>query len=326
MPHTAQAEVRRGGPSVLVIDHYAGDYARHLAEAFPELTIHTAPDVKTITTPLDGIDILVAFGVAIDEPLMAGCTNLKWIQSLATGVDHFLKSPSLKPTTLLTSARGIHGAPMRETVALLILGVTRDVHRLVKNQQSKIWERGTPWPLLAGSSALVAGSGVSGSAIGALLQAFGMTTTVATHAPRAVDGFNHAVHMRDLARAAATADFVIDVLPGSAQYAHVFNRGVFEAMKPTAFFINVGRGETVDEAALIDCLSQRRIAGAGLDVVAKSPLSASSPLWTLPNVLLSPHIGGYFAAYESHMMPILIENMRHFLAGRAAGMRNAVEH
>lgn len=312
--------------SVLVIDRFAAEYERHLRHDFPSLRVHTAATVRDIKVPLDTLDVLVAFGVAINDELIGGARNLKWIQSLATGVDHFLKSPGLRKETLLTSARGIHGAPMRETVALLILGVTRNVRGLVDHQRARIWDRGDPWPLLAGKTALVLGSGVGGSAIGKLLQAFGMTTIVATRTPREVDGFDRSIPLAKLAAAVPVADFVVDVLPGGLEHAGVVSRAVFEAMKPSAVFINVGRGETIDEPALIDALRQGRIAGAGLDVVARTPLAPESPLWDMPNVLLSPHIGGYFREYEEHMMPILIGNMRLFLAGRAREMRNLVPH
>lgn len=311
---------------VLVLDRFAAEYARHLLEEFPELEVHTAPTAPAIAVPLDSIDVLVAFGVAINDDLMLGARNLKWIQSLATGVDHFLKSPGMRKETLLTSARGIHGAPMRETVALLLLGVTRNVRRLVDNTHARKWERGEPWPLIAGKTALVVGSGVSGSAIGALLQAFGMTTIVATKSPRPVEGFDRSIDVRNLAREVADVDVLVDVLPGGPEYANTISREVLEAMKPSAVFINVGRGETVDEPALIDVLKRGKIAGAGLDVVAKTPLAPDSPLWEMPNVLLSPHIGGYFREYEEHMMPILLENMRLFLDGRGNEMRNLIEH
>ena len=312
--------------SVLVLDRFAAEYERRLRHEFPALHVHTAASVSDITVPLETIDVLVAFGVAISDELISRAHNLKWIQSLATGVDHFLKSPGLRAETLLTSSRGIHGAPMRETVALLILGVTRNVRRLIDHQHDRIWERGDPWPLLAGKTALVLGSGVSGSAIGKLLQAFGMTTIVATRTPRAVDGFDRSVMLSDLMAVAPQMDFVIDVLPGGPEHADVVSRAVFEAMKPSAVFINVGRGETIDEPALIDALREGRIAGAGLDVVSQTPLAPDSPLWDMPNVFLSPHIGGYFREYEEHMMPILIENMRLFLAGRIGEMRNLVPH
>jgi phosphoglycerate dehydrogenase-like enzyme len=99
---------------------------------------------------------------------------------------------------------------------------------------------------------------------------------------------------------------------------------VLEALRPSAFFVNIGRGETVDERALIDVLRQRRIAGAGLDVFATEPLPVDSPFWDLPNVFLTPHIGGRFDEYEDYAMPLLTENMRLFLAGRPEEMRNRV--
>ena len=312
--------------SVLVLDRFAAEYERHLRRKFPALHVHTAATVRDIAAPLDTIDVLVAFGVAINDELITGTRSLKWIQSLATGVDHFLQSPGLRAETLLTSARGIHGAPMRESVAFLVLGVTRNVRRLVDDQHARTWNRGDPWPLLAGKTALVLGSGVSGSAIGELLQAFGMTTIVATRTPRAVAGFDRCVTLAELAATAAEADFVIDVLPGGPEHAGLVSRAVLEAMKPSAVFINVGRGETVDEPALIEALREGRIAGAGLDVVSRTPLAPDSPLWEMPNVLLSPHIGAYFREYEEHVMPILIDNMRLFLAGRTCEMRNLVPH
>src|SRR5262245_7608808 len=98
--------------SVLVLDRFAAEYEHRLLSAFPALVIHTATTPREMSTPPGSIDVLVALGVSIDDSLLPRATNLKWIQSLATGVDHFLKSPGLRPETLLTSARGIHGPPM----------------------------------------------------------------------------------------------------------------------------------------------------------------------------------------------------------------------
>jgi phosphoglycerate dehydrogenase-like enzyme len=95
-------------------------------------------------------------------------------------------------------------------------------------------------------------------------------------------------------------------------------------MNSPAYFINVGRGETVDEAALIEALSHREIAGAGLDVFATEPLPAQSPLWDLPNVFITPHIGGLFHEYQQMAMPLIIGNMRSFLSGRTDQMTNVI--
>jgi phosphoglycerate dehydrogenase-like enzyme len=171
---------------------------------------------------------------------------------------------------------------------------------------------------------VLVGTGVSGSAVGELLQAFGMHTIGVSRTPRAERGFDEMVHTDTLAEAARRADYLVNILPGGPKNAKLIGRQVLEALKSTAFFFNIGRGETVDEAALVDVLRQGRIAGAGLDVFATEPLPADSPLWDMPNVFLTPHIGGRFDEYEDYAMPLLFENMRLFLAGRSQQMRNRV--
>ena len=118
-----------------------------------------------------------------------------------------------------------------------------------------------------------------------------------------------------LREAAGRADFLINVLPANADNALLFDRAVFAAMKPAAYYISAGRGQTVDEPALIAALRERRIAGAGLDVFQTEPLPADSPFWDLPNVFITPHLGGYTIEYEDLIMPLIVDNMRLF-AGR----------
>jgi D-2-hydroxyacid dehydrogenase (NADP+) len=245
------------------------------------------------------------------------------VQSLATGVDHFLRSKTLPAGVILTSGRGIHGPAMRETVLHLILSVSRDSNRLVADKNAARWER-RPWPLLAGKTAAVIGTGVAGSAIGAALQALGMRVVGVSGTPREVDGFDVVLPRQQLARAAAEADYLVNVLPADAANLNLVGREVFAAMKPRAYFINVGRGETVDEAALIEALAQRRIAGAGLDVFATEPLPAASPLWKMPQVFMAPHVGGLFEEYAEMAIPLIIRNMRAFLSGQTDQMINMI--
>jgi D-2-hydroxyacid dehydrogenase (NADP+) len=311
---------------ILILEKFADVYGRELKAQFSDIAIHKAATAVDISVDLATIDVLFAFGIAITDRLIADAKTLKWIASLATGVDHFLRCPALRRETILTSARGIHGPAMRETAASLMLALSRDAARLVHNKDAHRWERGERWPLLAGKTAVVVGVGVSGIAIGELLKAFSMKVVGVSRTPRAVAGFDAMMPTDRLAQAAAEADYLINVLPASNDNREIFSRAVFGAMKPGAFFINVGRGETVDEGALIDCLRDRRIAGAGLDVFQKSPLRPDSPFWDLPNVVISPQHGGYFAGYEEHVMPLLIDNMRLFLAGRFGEMQNVVAH
>lgn len=311
--------------SVLILDTYADMYVDELRRTFPELTLHGARTAADIAIDPAEADVLVAFGIAITDDLMRRATGLSWIQSLATGVDHFLNSPHLRKETRLTSARGIHGPAMRETVAFLMLNQSHQVGRLARNQTDHVWQR-NPWTLLAGKTAAIVGVGLASSAIAELLRAFGMRVIGVSGTPRAADGFDQVVGLDALLETAAAADYLISVLPGSAANRHRINRAVFAAMKPSAHFISVGRGETVDEAALIETLSKGRIAGAGLDVFEREPLPADSPLWDMPNVVVCPHIGGYFTEYEAYVLPLIVDNMRLYLAGRPAEMRNLIDH
>jgi D-2-hydroxyacid dehydrogenase (NADP+) len=206
----------------------------------------------------------------------------------------------------------------------LMLSVSHDSNRLVADKNAARWER-RPWPLLAGKTAAVIGTGVAGSAIGAALQALGMRVVGVSGTPREVDGFDVVLPRQQLARAAAEADYVVNVLPADAANLNLVGREVFAAMKPGAHFINVGRGETVDEAALIEALAQRRIAGAGLDVFATEPLPAASPLWKMPQVFMAPHVGGLFEEYAEMAIPLIVRNMRAFLSGRTDQMINMID-
>src|SRR6202007_3404187 len=149
----------------------------------------------------------------IKDQLIADAKNLKWIASLATGVDHFVRCPYLRRETILTSARGIHGPSMRETAAWLMLAVSRDAARLVHAKDAHRWERGERWPLLAGKTAVVVGVGVSGSGIGELLKAFGMRVIGVSRTPRAIAGFDAMRPTDQLVQAAAEADYLIKGLP-----------------------------------------------------------------------------------------------------------------
>ena len=309
---------------VLVLETYADDYRDALRDAFPELDIQTAATPTDGTVDFDRVNVLIAFGMGITDPLFRRMPALQWVQSLATGVDHFLRSKTLPANVILTSGRGIHGPAMRETVVHLMLSVSHDSNRLVADKNASRWER-RPWPLLAGKTATVVGTGVAGSAIGAALQAFGMRVIGISGTPRDVDGFDVVRPRQDLTRTAAETDYLINVLPANAANLNLIGQDIFAAMKPRAYFINVGRGETVDEAALIEALQQHRIAGAGLDVFATEPLPANSPLWTMPQVFMAPHVGGLFEEYAEMAIPLIIRNMRAFLSGRADQMTNIID-
>jgi len=308
---------------VLIVDGHAEIYHRRLQAEFPALQFALFQDAAEVTGDLSDIDVMIMFGIEIRDHMLSGAPRLKWIQSLATGVDHFLRCPSLKPQVLITSGRGIHGPPMREQVVYLMMGASRDVVRQVGDQHAHFWQRRL-WHTLHGKTAAIVGVGVVGIAIAELLKAFGMHTIGVTRTPRKLDAFDEMVTTERLADAARHADYLINVIPASPKNIGLFDARTFAAMKPTAYYISAGRGQTVDETALLAALREGRIAGAGLEVFQTEPLPPESPFWSLPNVFITPHVGGYVVEYEDFIMALIVDNMRLFLAGRQSEMKNIV--
>jgi D-2-hydroxyacid dehydrogenase (NADP+) len=310
--------------NVLILETHADSYAAALRERFCDLELQVAQSSVDAHVDYGQVEILIAFGMDVTDALFTRMPKLKWVQSLATGVDHFLRSRTLADHVILTSGRGIHGPAMRETVLHLTLSVGHDSNGLVRDKDRRRWDR-RAWPLLAGKTAVVIGTGVAGSAIGSLLQALEMRVIGVSRTPRNVTGFGSVVSQRELSQIVTKADYVINVLPADAENVKIIGRDIFAAMAPGAYFINVGRGETVDEVALIETLRGGKIAGAGLDVFATEPLPRESPLWDLPNVFISPHIGGLFEEYQQMAMPLIIRNMSAYLSGHADRMMNVID-
>lgn len=309
---------------ILIVDPHAEIYRERLAAKFPALVFATAPSAAALPSDLADIDAFIGFGMDLKDDFFSQTARLKWVQCLATGVDHLLRRPTLRPDVILTSGRGIHGAPMRELIVYLMMGASRDVRRLAADQSAHHWDR-RYWSVLSGKTAVIVGTGVIGSATAELLKAFGMTVIGVTRTPRAESGFDEMMALAALEQAASRADYLINILPATPENALRFNRTVFGAMKPTALYISAGRGQTVDEAALVEVLRERRIAGAGMDVFQTEPLPATSPFWDLPNVFITPHLGGYVVEYEELILPTIMNNIRAFLAGRPDEMKNLVK-
>jgi D-2-hydroxyacid dehydrogenase (NADP+) len=307
---------------VLVLDPHAEIYRNRLQAEFPALQF-ALDNAAELPADVSDIDVLISFAIGLKDEFYQRAARLKWVQCLSTGVDHVLRCPSLMPEVYLTSGRGIHGAPMRETIVFLMMGAAREARRLADAQKAHVWDR-RYWSLFCGKTAVIVGVGVIGIATAKLLKAFEMDVVGVTRTPRAAEGFDEMMPTERLQEAASRADFLINILPATKDNLLLFDRAVFAAMKPTAYYISAGRGQTVNEAALIDALREHRIAGAGLDVFQTEPLPSDSPFWDLPNAFILPHLGGYTSEYEDLIMPLIVENMRLFLDGRQKQMHNIV--
>ena len=298
-------------------------YKQMLLERFPGLTVNVAGHHSLVDPYIADTDILLCFSPPMADHVVRDAPKLKWIQALGTGVDNIIDLPSLGQEVIVTNIRGIHGAPVSEATIAFMLSLARDMPRSVHAQERCAWER---WPaqLLAGKTVGILGVGLIAEYLAPICKAFGMTVVGITGSPRATSGFDRMVKRDDLVAVAPELDFLVVLIPMSAETHNIVGEKVFAAMKRSAYLVNVARGGVVDEPALIEALEAGEIAGAGLDVFSQEPLPPANPLWKTRNVTVFPHLGGYSQGYEDRAMPTIETNMRCFLAGDLKSMINVV--
>ncbi|MBP1695021.1 MAG: D-isomer specific 2-hydroxyacid dehydrogenase NAD-binding subunit [Deltaproteobacteria bacterium] len=307
---------------LLILDDSADDYKTALEKEFPEVVIHACTIETSVGSLIERTDIL--FTGKISDELISRASRLKWIQAKTTGLDALVNLPSLPKEVLLTSARGIHGPQMSEMVILLMLSLNRSFQRVIRNQDQKLWHR---WPqrLLRGKKVGILGVGVVGEAIAAKCKVFGMTVYGIDRVKRDVEAVDVFLGPEEMAGILGDLDFLIIAVPSTPQTQRMIDAAVLSAMKPAAFLLNLGRGEVIDEEALIEGLKNKTIAGAALDTFQKEPLPPDHPFWEMHNVIITPHIGGFSDIYVEQVLPIFRENLRRFLLGERRNLINFIE-
>jgi len=308
--------------NLLILDSLADEYKKILKTKFPEVSIHAAKKEEEIGDFIEKMQVLLTFRISDD--LIKKASRLQWIQSMATGVDYIVNLPSLKKEVLVTSTRGIHASQMSEMAFLLMLALNRNFPKIVRNQDKKAWER---WPtkLLNGKKVGILGIGVIGEEIAKKSKAFGMTVHGIDIVKRRVDAVDYFYEPKDLLKVLQEVDYFIIVAPLTPQTQGMIGARELSSMKPTAFLINIGRGEIVDEEALIQNLNSGKIAGAALDAFCKEPLPKSHPFWKMKNVIVTPHVGGASDIYVEQVLSIFEENLRRFLSGERRNLINLIE-
>ena len=311
-------------PNVLIVCPDPQAYVSRLGPLFPEVQFATVATMNAADAmkhyPV--ADAVVAFGRGFTKECLVKAERLKWFQCLITGTDHL--TPILAGSGIvLTNARGIHGPQMAEMAVLHMMALSRQVPRLVRNQAAHAFERIKP-RVLDRRTVVILGVGAIAEHTAKLCKAFGMTTIGITRTPRPIEGFDRVMPRSELLEAAALADFLLVLLPYTAEDDKAVSDAVFAAMKPSAYLVNIARGGVVDEAALIKALDEKKIAGAGLDVFADHILPPASPLWDREDVFITPMIGGQSDRYDENALTVVEPNMRCFLAGDYDGMINRV--
>lgn len=279
-----------------------------------ELAVGTeAEALRPAAARADAVLIAPRYGSVLTE-LWRELANVRWIHTLAAGVE-FLPFDLLRRSQIVvTNSRGLYADALGEFAVAAMLWFAKDLRRLVRNQEAGRWE---PYTIerLAGKTVGVIGYGGIGRAVGTRAAALGMHVLGVGRRQEPGEPTIDDVVPR--------SDYVVLSTPLTPGTYRLFSRERIALMKETAVLINVGRGKTVDEEALVAALESRRIRGAALDVFETEPLPESHPLWRLDNVLLSPHTAD--AASDSHQraMQFFVENLRRFRAGES--LQNVVD-
>lgn len=309
----------------MLIVHYDAAYIKKALEPkFPEVTIHAAADEGDVGDFVEEVEILMTVGIS--DELVRRARKLQWIQSIISGVEVILALPSLRKDILLTSTRGIHGPQMSEMAFLHMLNLACNYPRTYLNQLKGIREC-WPQPLLYNKAVGILGVGVIGREIACKCKTFGMTVYGITSRKRDIENVDHFYGPQGLLEVVSKVDFVINLIPNTPETKNMIGERELSAMKPKAFFINIGGGETADEDALIKLLKEREFAGAGLDVFSTETLTLpkDSPFWDMDNVLITPHVGGMSDIYLDQALPIFEENLYRYLQGERRGLINFIE-
>jgi phosphoglycerate dehydrogenase-like enzyme len=308
--------------NLLILDPRADEYKKALIPKFPDVSIHSAQKEEEIGDFIEKADILLV--IRISNEVIKKASKLKWIQALTTGVDYIINLPSLKKEVIVTSTRGMHGPQVSEMAFLLMLALNRKFPEVVRNQDKAIWER---WPgrLLWKKKVAILGVGVIGEEIARKCKAFGMEVFGIDIVKRKVESVDIFYGPEDIIKVAKEVDYFIIVAPFTPQTEKMVDSKVLSAMKTTAFLLNLGRGEIVDEGALIKVLKSGKIAGAGLDTYYQEPLPKDHPFWGMKNVIVSPHVAGMSDIYVEQALSIFEENLRRFLKGERRNLINVVE-
>ena len=254
------------------------------------------------------------FSTALRD-VWSDATSLRWIHVAAAGVDKLLFDELRESEVVVTNARGVFDRPIAEFVLASILAQAKDLHTSHDDQRERRWKH-RETRTVVGETALVVGTGAIGRETARLLSAVGMEVRGAGRTERTGDpDFGEIVSSAELADHVGWADHVVVAAPLTEQTRNLVDASVLAAMKPAAHLVNIGRGEIVDEGALLDSLTSGGIAAASLDVFCTEPLPDDSPLWTAPGLVVSPHMSGDVLGWRDTLARQFVDNAHRYLDG-----------
>lgn len=292
---------------------------RRIAASLPDADVIDAREPDIRRRELARADILLITKLTLEEARLAA--RVKWIQSTAVGIGPLLRPEIVEGNVVVTNARGIHARFIAEHAIALSLAVRRSLHTSVDRQRQRVWAQteieAIPCPPPDESKMLVVGLGEIGTRVARMALGLGFVVHAIRRRPErgAPAGVAHVASPADLREQLKLADVVVLATPTTSESRTMIGAAELAAMKPTAVLVNVARGRLVDEDALISALERRKIFGAGLDAFVQEPLPPEHRLWTLPNVLISPHSAAFGRDYWRPAVDLFLDNFRRYTEG-----------
>jgi len=322
--------------AVIACDLFLSLRLYHLPEWLQDRLKIAFPNVKIIPVntpgnPLINEEATVYWGNRITSEIIRNMPRLEWVHFGSVGVNRANAEEVSKRNILITSSRGLVISSMVATAAAFMTNLARGLHysQILRNKGDMSRESFDTYfnqiHELSDERCLIVGFGDVGNRLVKVCKALEMSVSAVGRTIDEHDLLDNIFTLEQLSDAVSDADYVVNLLPLNAETNKVFTRQVFNRMKSSAFFINIGRGETVDEESLILALKSKQIAGAGLDVFAQEPLTKDSPLWNMESVILSPHVAGLSKGYWDRQADLFMHNLKHYLERNNELMRNIVD-
>jgi len=296
---------------LLVLAAESAKYKQFVEQAgLPGLEIRQSGDVATAQNLISGCNIILGDPNLVSQ-VLTYADSLQWVQSSWAGVDHLCK-PDLRRDYVLTNAKGMFGALIGEYVMTWVFAHERQLFRMRKYQLEKRW-RPMGYRPASDIRLGIIGLGSIGRELALTARHFGIRVTGLNRSGTACDAVDKVYTAADMAAFLDGLDYVVLTLPATSQTSHLINADTLKLMKPSAVLINVGRGNSVCEADLIEALRGDVIGGAVLDVFEQEPLPQESPLWLMPNVYITPHTSAI--SFANEITQVFIDNYRRFTRG-----------
>ncbi len=295
-------------------------FPKRLQQEFPQVNVVHLPDYKRVDEEI--LDTEIAITWSVRPAQIAAAKNLRWIHSPAAAVHQLIFPELVNSDIILTNAREVHGPVVAEHVIAVIFALAKKIPGSVRLQAEHVWGQQILWDELprvrevAGATVGVIGLGSIGRAVAKSAKALGMRVFAAReHPEKGSEGADAVFGPAQIDEVFRHADYIVLAAPVTNSTKAIANADCLALMKPDACLINVGRGPLVDESALAAALRERKIGGAALDVFPKEPLPADSPLWDVPNLLITPHTAALTDKLWERHYALFSENLRRYLNG-----------